>query len=50
MTSRYALGHYFYEGRGARVLSVLMHLPIILEQANQRVAVKFLSLTTAVIV
>ena len=37
-------GHYFYEGQGARLWSVLIHLFIVLEQANQRVAVKFFSL------
>ena len=36
--------------RGARVLCVLMHLFIVLEQANQRVAAKFCSLVTEAIV
>ena len=34
MTERAAQGHYFYEGLGARALSDLMHLSIVLEPAD----------------
>ena len=36
MTERVAPGHYFYEGRGGRLLTILMHLFIILEQWWQK--------------